>query len=95
MIRVPNEKSDILFGSDCKRENQISQAADDISILVRWNERVVVMHSYADVIEMKRGNVRNCAFVRRVIEMKRMSVNYSFAESFACIQMRMRNFVYA
>ena len=50
------------------------------------------MHSYADVIEMKRGNVRNYAFVRRVIEMKRTSVNYSFTESFACIQMRMRNF---
>ena len=82
---------DILFGSDYKRENQISQAADDNSILVRWNERVVIMHSYADVIEMKRANVRNYTFVRRVIEMKRMSVNYSFAESFACIQMRMRN----
>ena len=33
------------------------------------------MHSYADVIEMKRANVRNYALVRRVIEMKRMSVN--------------------
>ena len=32
-----------LFGSDCKRENWISQAADDNSILVRWNERVVIM----------------------------------------------------
>ena len=70
--------SDILFGSERKRENKISQAADNNSILVRWNERVVIMHSYADVIEMKR-----------------MSVNYSFSESFACIQMRMRNFVYA
>ena len=70
--------SDILFGSDYKRENKISQAADDNSILVRWIERVVIMHSYADVIEMKR-----------------MSVNFSFVESFACIQMRMRNFVYA
>ena len=47
------------------------------------------MHSYADVIEMKRANVRDYAFVRRVIEVKRMSVNYSFAERFACIQMRM------
>ena len=74
---------------------RISQAADDNSILVRWNERVVIMHSYADVIEMKRANVRNYVFVRRVIEMKRMSVNYSFAENFGCIQMRMRNFVYA
>ena len=55
--------SDILFGSDCKRGNEISQAADDISSLVRWNERVVIIHSYADVIEMKRANVRNCAFV--------------------------------
>ena len=36
----------------------------------------------------------NHAFKRRVIEMKRISVNYSFPESFACIQMRMRNFVY-
>ena len=53
------------------------------------------MHSYADVIEMKRANVRNYAFVRRVIEMKQASVNYSFAERFTCIQMRMRNFVYA
>ena len=55
--------SDILFGSDCKRENIMFQAADDNSILVRWNERVVIMHSYADVFEMKRVNVRNCAFV--------------------------------
>ena len=53
------------------------------------------MHAYDDVIEMKRANVRNYAFVRRVIEMKRTSVNYSFTESVACIQMRMRNFVYA
>ena len=51
------------------------------------------MHSYADVLEMKLANVRNYAFVHRVIEMKRTSVNYSSAESFACIQMRMRNFV--
>ena len=58
--------------TDYKRENSIPQAADDNAILVRWNERVVIMHSYADVIEMKR-----------------MSVKYSFAESFACIQMRM------
>ena len=87
--------SDILFGSDYKRGNSISQAADDISILVRWNERVGIMHSYADVIEMKRANVRNYAFVRRVIQMKRTSVSYSFVESFACIEIRMRNFVYA
>ena len=39
------------------------------------------MHSYAEVIEMKRANVRNDAFVRRVIEMKRTSGYYSFAES--------------
>ena len=56
--------SDILFGSDCKCENIISQAADDNSILVRWNERVI-MHSYADVIEMKRANVRNYALIIR------------------------------
>ena len=31
-------------------------------------------------------NVRNYAFVRRVIEMKRTSVNYSFAESFAAFE---------
>ena len=37
----------------------------------------------------------NYAFLRRVIEMKRMSVDYSFAENFACIQMRIQNFVYA
>ena len=46
------------------------------------------------VIEMKRANARNYAFERRVIEMKRTSVDYSFAESFACIQMRIGNFVY-
>ena len=33
------------------------------------------MQTYADVIEMNRPLVRNYAFVRRVIEMKRMSVN--------------------
>ena len=33
------------------------------------------------------------SYAFRVIEMKRMSVNYSLAESFAGIQMRMRNFV--
>ena len=62
--------SDILLGSEYKREIQLSQATDNNSFLVRWNERVVIMHSYADVIEMKRANVRNYAFVRRVIEMK-------------------------
>ena len=37
------------------------------------------------------------AFVRRnvFIEMTRTGANYSFVKSFACIQMRMRNFVYA
>ena len=89
------ENSDILFDSVYKCEYQISQAAGDNSTLVRWNERVVIMHSYAVVIEMKRANVRDYAFVRRVIEIKRMNVNYSFAESFACIQIRTRNFVYA
>ena len=74
---IPNN-SDILFGSEYKREIQISQAANNNSIPVRWNERVIIMHSYANVIEMKQ-----------------MSVNYLFVESFACIQMRMRNFVYA
>ena len=78
-----------------KRENWISQAADNNSFLVRWNERVVIMDSYAEFVEMKQANVRNYAFVRRVIDMKRMSVNYSFVENFACIQKRMRNFVYA
>ena len=63
IFRTILNNSDILFGSDCKRGNKISQAADDNSILVRWNERVVIFHSYADVIEMKRANVRNCAFV--------------------------------
>ena len=43
------------------------------------------MHTYAEFIGMKRANVRNYAFVRRVFEIKRTSVNYSFAESFACI----------
>ena len=87
--------SDILIGSDYKRENYLSQAAEDNSTLVRWNERVVFMHSYADGIETKRANVRNYGFVRRIIERKQTGVNYSFAESFLCIQMRMRNFVYA
>ena len=87
ILRMILNNSDILFGSDCKLPAAIH--------LVRWNERVVIMHSYADVIEMKRANVRNYAFVLRVMEMKRMSVKYSFAESFACIQMRMRNFVFA
>ena len=68
--------SDILF--EYKPEFYIFQAVDNNSFLVRWNERVVIMHSYA-----------------KFIEMKRMSVNYLFVESFACIQMRMRNFVYA
>ena len=72
------KKIDILFGSDYKRENLISQAADVNSILVRWNERMfVIMLSCAE------------------LKMKRMSVNYSFVENFTCIQMRMRNFVYA
>ena len=78
---------DNLFGSEYKREIYISQAADIILFLARWNERVVIMHSFAEFIEMKRVNVRNYAFVRRVIEIKRTSVNYSLAESFACIQM--------
>ena len=49
---------------------------------------VVIMHSYTEFIDMKRAKVRNYAFVRRVIEMKRTSVSYSFAKNFACIQMR-------
>ena len=53
---IPNN-SDILFGSEYKREIQISQAANNNSIPVRWNERVVVIHSYADVIEMERMSV--------------------------------------
>ena len=40
-----------MFGSDYTREN---------SILVRWNERMLIMHSYADVIQMKRANVHTC-----------------------------------
>ena len=42
------------------------------------------MHSYAEFIEMKLPNVRNYAFVRRVIEMKRTSVNYLCAELILC-----------
>ena len=38
------------------------------------------MYWYAEFIEMKRASDRNYAFVRRVTEMKRTSVNYSFAE---------------
>ena len=37
----------------------------------------------------------NYAFVRWFNDMKQTSVDYSFAESFPTIQMRMRNFVYA
>ena len=55
---------------------------------------VIIYYYFCDFIEMKRANVRDYAFVRRVLE-KRTSVNYKFVESFACIQMRMRNFVYA
>ena len=47
----------------CSAVSVSERAAEDNSILVRWNERVVIIHSYADVIEMKRANVRNCAFV--------------------------------
>ena len=43
-----------------------------------------MMHSYVEFIEIKRAIVRNYAFVRQVIEMKRTGVKYSFAESFAC-----------
>ena len=75
------KSSDILFGIGNKREIYISQAAGNNSFLKRWTERVLIMHSYAEFIEMKRANVRNYALVRRVIEMKRTSVNYSFAES--------------
>ena len=39
------------------------------------------MHSYAEFIEMKRANARNYASVRRVIEIKRTSVNYSKANT--------------
>ena len=48
------------------------------------------MHSYAEFVEMKRASVRNYAFVRQVIELKRTIVNYSFTESFACIQLQIR-----
>ena len=44
------KNSDILFGSEYKREIYISQAADNNSFLVRWNERVVIMHSYAELL---------------------------------------------
>ena len=47
----------------CSAVSVSERAAEDNAILVRWNERVVIIHSYADVIEMKRANVRNCAFV--------------------------------
>ena len=40
----------MLFGSEHKREIQISQAADNNSFLVRWNERVVMMPSYAEFL---------------------------------------------
>ena len=73
----------MLFGNEYKREIQIFQAADNNSFLVRWSERVVIMQSYSEFIEMKLANNRN--LVRRVIEMKRASVNYSFAVSFAFI----------
>ena len=41
---------------------------------------------------MKRASVNSNA---EFIEMKQMSDNYLCAEIFACIQMPMRNFVYA
>ena len=69
------KNSDIWFRSDYKLANSVFQAADDNSISVRWNLRVVIMHLCYDVIEMKRANVCNFALVHRVIEMKRMSVN--------------------
>ena len=31
----------------------MSQAANDNSILVRWNEWVLIMHSYAEFIEIE------------------------------------------
>ena len=71
-----------MFGSECKR----GKAADNNSILVRWNQRTVIMHSYADVIEMKRANVRSYAFVCRHIEMKRMSVNLPLVVIFALVR---------
>ena len=45
------KNSDIFFGSDYKRGIQISQAADDNSILVRWSEPVVFMLSYAEFMK--------------------------------------------
>ena len=53
-IRVPTENLDFLFGSEYKRDIQISQAADNNPFFVRWNERVVIMLSYAEFTEMKR-----------------------------------------
>ena len=50
IFRTILNNSDNLFGSDCKREIQISQAADNNSFLVRRNKRVVIMHSYAEFI---------------------------------------------
>ena len=44
------KNSDILFGSEYKPEIQISQAADNNSFLVRWNERVVIILSYAELL---------------------------------------------
>ena len=67
MIRVPIEKdSDILFRSEYKRRILISRAADSNSFLVRWNEGVVIMHSYSEFIEMNLANVRDYGFVRRI-----------------------------
>ena len=64
------KNSDILFGIGYKSEIQICQPADNYSFLVQWNERVVIMHSYVEFIEMKLANVRIYAFLRRVIEME-------------------------
>ena len=50
MFVVLLKNSEILFGSKYKREIYISQAADNNSFLVRWNERVVIMQSYAEFI---------------------------------------------
>ena len=45
----------VFFSTVGRAEIFKSQAADDNSFLVRWNERVVIMHSYVEFIEMKRA----------------------------------------
>ena len=49
-IWVPTEKFRYFVRQEYKREILISQAADDNSFLMLWNERVVILLSYAELL---------------------------------------------